>query len=95
MNHKNRRIPENASVANALGADDVLLSWQQVGKLLGGEETPRSRRQIYNDVRDGRLPPPVEVGPNCVRWWRGEILAALRNRPRRTYRFPDSRPEAA
>lgn len=28
----------------------------------------RSRTSIWRDVRHGRLPKPVRVGPNCVRW---------------------------
>lgn len=28
----------------------------------------RSRVSLWRDVREGRLPPPVQLGPNCIRW---------------------------
>jgi prophage regulatory protein len=61
------------------------------GELIRGwagicEEVRRSRVQIWRDVRAGRFPAPIEIGPNSIAWFRSEIQEWKRSRPRRTYR---------
>lgn len=48
-------------------------------------EVHRSRTQLWRDIRSGRFPPPIETGPNSIAWFRSEIEAWKRSRPRRTY----------
>lgn len=60
------------------------------GELIRGwaelcEEVRRSRVQIWRDIRAGQFPPPIETGPNSIAWFRSEIEAWKRSRPRRTY----------
>jgi predicted DNA-binding transcriptional regulator AlpA len=60
------------------------------GELIRGwagicEEVRRSRVQIWRDIRAKRFPPPIETGPNSIAWFRSEIEAWKRSRPRRTY----------
>lgn len=45
----------------------------------------KSRAQRYRDVRAGKFPPPIEIGPNRVGWFEDEIEEWLASRPRRTY----------
>ncbi len=49
------------------------------------EQTGKSRVQIWRDVRAGRFPPPIILGPNSIGWYEDEISFWLENRPRRTY----------
>jgi predicted DNA-binding transcriptional regulator AlpA len=51
-----------------------------------GKKNGRSRSQNWRDVRGGKIPPPVEIGPNAVAWFEDEIDACYASRPRRTYR---------
>ena len=46
---------------------------------------PKSRVQIWRDVRAGRFPAPVELGPNSIGWFEDEVIEASEARPRRTY----------
>jgi predicted DNA-binding transcriptional regulator AlpA len=57
----------------------------------------RSRVQIWRDVRAGKFPAPVEVGPNQIGWFDDEIDVWQASRPRRTYGAsePYRPPEAA
>jgi prophage regulatory protein len=48
----------------------------------------RSRWQLWRDIRLGRFPAPIELGPNSVAWRRTEVEAWLASRPRRTYASP-------
>ena len=48
----------------------------------------KSGVQVWRDVRAGKFPPPVQLGPNSVGWFEDEIDAWLAARPRRTYRAP-------
>lgn len=48
--------------------------------------TGKSRVQLWRDIRDGRFPAPIQLGPNSIGWYRTEIDAWLAARPRRTYR---------
>jgi predicted DNA-binding transcriptional regulator AlpA len=45
----------------------------------------KSSTQNRRDVRAGKLPTPVELGPNSIGWYEDEIDAHLANLPRRTY----------
>jgi prophage regulatory protein len=56
-------------------------------------KTGKSRVQLWRDVRNGRFPAPIEIGPNSVAWHNIEVDAWLAARPRRTYQAPV--PEAA
>ena len=48
-------------------------------------KTGKDRVQGWRDVRDGRFPPPIELGPNSIGWFEDEIDEWLASRPRRTY----------
>jgi prophage regulatory protein len=48
----------------------------------------RSRVTIWRDVKAGRFPAPVQLGPNSVGWFEDEVDAWLAARPRRTYGAP-------
>jgi prophage regulatory protein len=50
------------------------------------DRTQRSRVQCWRDIKAGKFPAPVELGPNSVGWFEDEIEAWLATRPRRTYR---------
>lgn len=50
-------------------------------KVLGG----RSRTSLWRDVREGRLPAPIELGPNSVGWWDDEIAETMAHRARVSY----------
>ena len=50
------------------------------------EITGLSGRTIQEWVRNEELPPPIELGPNSVRWVEDEVWSALMSRPRRTYK---------
>ena len=45
----------------------------------------KSRTQIWRDVRAGKFPAPLELGPNSIGWYEDEIDDHLANLPRRTY----------
>ena len=53
--------------------NDRLITIKETGIILGG----RSRASIYRDIADGRLPRPVKTGPNSVRFWHSEVMAAV------------------
>jgi len=53
----------------------------EVSRLLGN----RSRTQIWRDVRAGRLPAPVQIGPNAIGFYRDEIEAIQATLPRVNY----------
>ena len=36
---------------------------------------PKSRAQIWRDIRAGRFPAPIELGPNAVGWHVAEVEA--------------------
>ena len=59
------------------------------------EHYPKSRVQIWRDVRAGRFPPPVEIGANSIGWFEDEVEAHVKAQPRRTYAAPTTNePEA-
>ncbi len=47
-----------------------LCRWPEVHKRYG-----KSRTQIWRDVRAGKFPAPVQIGPNSVGWWSDELDA--------------------
>ncbi len=49
------------------------------------EQTGKSRVQIWRDVRAGKFPAPIQLGPNSIGWYEDEIADWLASRPRRTY----------
>ena len=57
-----------------------ILRPKEVQKLIG-----KSRVQIWRDVRAGRFPAPISLGPNSAGFYQDEILAWLESRPRQTY----------
>jgi predicted DNA-binding transcriptional regulator AlpA len=59
----------------------IIRGWSGLSK-----KNKKSRVQNWRDVRDGRFPPPIELGPNSIGWFEDEIDAWLASRPRRTYR---------
>ncbi|MBV9824141.1 MAG: AlpA family phage regulatory protein [Alphaproteobacteria bacterium] len=59
---------------------DLIRGWAGVCAAVG-----KSRVQLWRDIRDGRFPAPIELGPNSVAWLRSEVDAFLSSRPRRTY----------
>jgi prophage regulatory protein len=45
----------------------------------------KSRAQIYRDVKAGKFPAPLEVGPNAIAWLAREVATWQASRPRRNY----------
>jgi prophage regulatory protein len=60
---------------------EIIRGWRGVSGVTG-----KSRVQLWRDIRAGRFPAPVELGPNSIGWHRAEIDAWITTRPRRTYR---------
>ena len=58
----------------------ILRGWDGLSKKNG-----KSRVQNWRDVRDGKLPPPIELGRNSIGWFEDEIDAWLEALPRRRY----------
>jgi predicted DNA-binding transcriptional regulator AlpA len=48
-------------------------------------EVHKSRVQLWRDIRAGRFPQPIEIGPNAIAWVRSEVEVWKASRPRRTY----------
>lgn len=47
-----------------------LLSFPELRPYIG----KRSRVQIWRDVRAGKFPAPVKIGPNANAWFKDEII---------------------
>ena len=45
----------------------------------------KSRTQRWRDIRAGKYPAPIALGPNSVGWYEDEIDAWLAARPRVSY----------
>ena len=58
----------------------IIRGYKNVAERIG-----KSRIQIYRDVKAGKFPAPIELGPNSVGWFEDEIDEFLASRPRRTY----------
>jgi prophage regulatory protein len=58
-------------------------------RIIGSKElnelVPKSRVQRWRDIKAGKFPAPIEIGPNKLGWYEDEIDAWLARRPRRTY----------
>jgi prophage regulatory protein len=50
--------------------------------------THRSRSQRWRDIRAGKFPAPIQIGPNSIGWFEDEIDNWVASRPRRTYCAP-------
>ncbi len=61
-------------------------------KIINGKEvtqrTGRSRVQRWRDIKAGKFPAPVELGPNQIGWFEDEVETWLASRPRRSYGTP-------
>ena len=57
--------------------DDRLLTRVEVERRVG-----LRRSSLYREMRQGRFPLPVRVGPRAVRWPSTEIEAWITSRPR-------------
>ena len=44
-----------------------------------------SRVQLWRDVKAGKFPPPIELGPNSIGWWDSVVYESIESSPRRTY----------
>lgn len=55
--------------SSRIGDVDPLLDCHEVGALLGG----LSRTTIWRRVKDGTIPPPIEIG-GMRRWSKSEII---------------------
>ncbi len=49
------------------------------------KRTGKSRVQRWRDVRAGKFPAPIQLGPNSIGWYEHEVERWLETRPRRTY----------
>jgi len=52
------------------------------------ERTGVCRASLYNWIREGKFPAPVELGGNSIGWPESEIEAWVASRPRKTYGSP-------
>ncbi len=86
MTHDITRKPTLSFAAEGVASapiGDLIAGWAGICA-----EVPKSRVQLWRDIRAGLFPAPIETGPNSVAWFRSEIEDWKRSRPRRTYRAP-------
>lgn len=57
-----------------------LLRWSKVKV-----RVPKSRTQIWRDIRAGKFPAPVQIGENSVAWFEDEIDTYMDALPRTNY----------
>ena len=57
--------------------DSALLNIKEIRHLAG-----RSPASIWRDVKRGRLPRPISIGPNASRWRAADVRAYLMGGPR-------------
>ena len=57
-----------------------LLRWSQVK-----DRVPKSRTQVWRDIRAGKFPAAVQLGSNSVAWFEDEIDEYLESLPRTNY----------
>jgi prophage regulatory protein len=57
-----------------------ILRWPDVHRLTG-----RSRTQAWRDIRAGKFPAPVKLGPNSVGWYEDEVAEHQRSLQRVGY----------
>lgn len=58
-----------------------LITCKQAQNLLG-----ISRTSLFRMSRDGRFPPPCELGPGAIRWREDDVREWLSRLPSRDYR---------
>lgn len=61
-------------------SDRTIIRWPEVHRRTG-----RSRTQVWRDIRAGKFPVPVQLGPNAIGWYSDEIEAWQTDRPRVNY----------
>ena len=66
----------------------IIRGYKALTDIIGG-----SRVTAWRGVRDGLIPPPLELGPNSGGWYEDEIDQWLASRPRRTYGAETYAPE--
>ena len=57
-----------------------LLRWSELK-----DRIPKSRTQIWRDIRAGKFPAPVQLGSNTVAWFEDEIDTYMDALPRTNY----------
>jgi predicted DNA-binding transcriptional regulator AlpA len=69
-------------------SEPLIVGWRGASTASG-----RSVPSLKRDVRAGRFPAPIELGPNRLGWRQGWITEWLASRPRRQYyhNAPNSR----
>ena len=80
--------PTRAGLARERGAvadeEEVpprtILRWPEVHRSSG-----KSRTQIWRDIRAGKFPAPVQLGPNSIGWYADEISEHQQSLPRANY----------
>jgi predicted DNA-binding transcriptional regulator AlpA len=63
----------------------IILGWKGASKKVGGRSIP----QLKRDVKAGRFPAPIELGPNSIGWFEDWLDDWLLTRPRRRYGFDE------
>jgi predicted DNA-binding transcriptional regulator AlpA len=64
----------------SFGDDPIVTGWRGASDMSG-----RSIPSLKRDVRSGRFPAPLELGPNRLGWRRSWIEEWRATRPRRRY----------
>jgi len=63
----------------------AIIRWLEVHRRVG-----KSRTQIWRDIRDGKFPAPVQLGPNSIGWYEDEVAERLAALPRVAYAPPQA-----
>ena len=58
----------------------IIRGWKGILKVI-----PKSRAQIWRDIRAGSFPEPIDLGANSIGWRQGDIEKWIASRPRRHY----------
>lgn len=75
------------SHVNAENSYGIIRGWKGIMQIV-----PRSRAQLWRDIRNGRFPEPLELSANSIGWLRSEIENWLATRPRRHYSATEPTP---
>src|SRR5215475_7430959 len=85
------RSKDSALGGTSNSVDDAMIAgWQCLVN-----EVHRSRAQLARDIKSGRFPAPIELGPNRVAWYRKEVESWKASRPRRQYPMQTQIPDTA
>lgn len=57
-----------------IDADDDLMTVYEVGRFLGGKDSPLTKSTVHRWVRENRIPKPLRIGARLSRWKRSELL---------------------